>query len=70
MAMLIENSAPAMHEESQLFSVPVSFTERWRTETERMNPTTVLTDDGATGDIFSFHRAAMDFLIWLTSRWN
>ena len=54
MAMLIENSAPAMHEESQLFSVPVSFTERWRTETERLNPTTVLTDDGATGDINFF----------------
>ena len=54
MAMLIKNSVPAMHEGSQLFSVPVFFSKRWRTKTERLNPNTVLTDDGATGDINFF----------------
>ena len=43
-----------MHAESQLFSVPVTYTDRWRTETERINPTTILTDDGTTGDIYFF----------------
>ena len=50
-AYMIEDSVPAMHAESQLFSVPVSYTDRWRYETERINPTTILTDDGTSGDI-------------------
>ena len=53
MASIIEDSVPAMHEESQLFSVPISYTERWRTEYERINPTTVVSDDGTNSD-FSF----------------
>ena len=45
----LPDSAPAMHAESQLFSVPVSFTERWKTEHERINPTTVLNEEGHSG---------------------
>ena len=42
----------AMH--NQLFAVPATFTDRWRTEHERIHPTTALTDDGSSGDISFF----------------
>jgi len=51
MAFVLEDSEPAMHVENQLFAVPASFTDRWKTEHERINPVTTLTDDGGSGDI-------------------
>jgi hypothetical protein len=51
MAFLLESSAPAMAVENQLFAVPASFTDRWRTDHERIYPSTVLTDDGTAGDL-------------------
>ena len=54
MAFTLEGSAPAMRQESQLFSVPVSYTERWRTEHERIHPTTSITEGATSGDITFF----------------
>ncbi|XP_055357114.1 uncharacterized protein F54H12.2-like [Paramacrobiotus metropolitanus] len=55
MAMLMmENSEPAMQLENQLFALPATLTDRWRTEHEKLNPTTVLTDNGSAGDINFF----------------
>ncbi len=54
MAFILENSEPAMQVENQLFAVPTSFTDRWKTEHERINPVTILTEEGSSGDI-SFH---------------
>ncbi|GAU89452.1 hypothetical protein RvY_02001 [Ramazzottius varieornatus] len=51
----------------QLFSVPVTNTDRWRTETERINPTTILTDDGTTGDINFFLPASSNGLLDLAN---
>jgi hypothetical protein len=51
MAFLLENSAPAMAVHNQLFAVPATFTDRWRTEHERIHPSMALTDDGTSGDI-------------------
>jgi hypothetical protein len=50
-AYTLEGSAPAMHLESQLFSVPVSYTERWKTEHERLNPVATVPDGSSQGDI-------------------
>ena len=50
-AYTLEGSAPAMHAESQLFSVPVTYTERWKTEQERLNPTAMVADGSTNGDI-------------------
>ncbi|XP_055356608.1 uncharacterized protein F54H12.2-like [Paramacrobiotus metropolitanus] len=55
MAMLMmENSEPAMQLENQLFALPATLTDRWRTEHEKLNPTTILTDNGSAGDINFF----------------
>ena len=43
-----------MQVENQLFAVPATFTDRWRTEHEKIHPTSVLTDDGTAGDITFF----------------
>lgn len=43
-----------MQLENQLFTVPATFTDRWRTEHERIGPTAVLTDGGASGEIKFF----------------
>ncbi len=51
MAFILQDSEPAMQAENQLFAVPSSFTDRWKTEFERINPATVLTEDGSSGDI-------------------
>ena len=67
MAFLIEDSVPAMHAESQLFSVPISYTERYRTEHERLNPTTVISEDGTTGDINFFIPPSSNGLLDLSS---
>jgi len=48
---MLQDSEPAMQAENQLFAVPSTFTDRWRTEHERVNPTTVLVDEGAAGDL-------------------
>ena len=53
MSCIIEDSVLTMHEGSQLFSVPISYTERWRIEYERINPTTIVSNDGKNSD-FSF----------------
>ncbi|XP_055355053.1 uncharacterized protein F54H12.2-like [Paramacrobiotus metropolitanus] len=51
MAMLmVEDSEPAMQLENQLFALPATLTDRWRTENEKLNPTTILTDNGSAGD--------------------
>ena len=67
MAFLIEDSVPAMHAESQLFSVLISYTERYRTEHERLNPTTVISEDGTTGDINFFIPPSSNGLLDLSS---
>ena len=54
MAFLLENSEPAMAMHNQLFAVPATFTDRWRTEHERIHLTTALTDEGTSGDISFF----------------
>lgn len=54
MAFILENSAPAIQVESQLLSVPVSYTDRWRTENERIYPTSALTEEGTAEDIIFF----------------
>ena len=51
MAFILQDSQPAMQLENQLFAMPATFTDRWRTEHEKINPTTVLTEDGTAGDI-------------------
>ena len=40
-----------MQLENELFGVPTSLTDRWRTEHEKVNPVTVMNEDGASGDI-------------------
>ncbi|XP_055342629.1 uncharacterized protein F54H12.2-like [Paramacrobiotus metropolitanus] len=40
-----------MQLENQLFALPATLTDRWRTEHEKLNPTTILTDNGSAGDI-------------------
>ncbi|XP_055339280.1 uncharacterized protein F54H12.2-like [Paramacrobiotus metropolitanus] len=49
--LMMENSEPAMQLENQLFALPATLTDRWRTEHEKLNPTTILTDSGSAGDI-------------------
>ncbi|XP_055345379.1 uncharacterized protein LOC129593196, partial [Paramacrobiotus metropolitanus] len=39
---------------NQLFALPATLTDRWRTEHEKLNPTTILTDNGSAGDINFF----------------
>ena len=51
MAYTIEHSSPAMHAESQLFTVPVTYTDRWKSEWERIHPKTTFEEDGNSGDI-------------------
>ena len=51
MAYTIEHSSPAMHAESQLFTVPVTYTDRWKSEWERIHPKTTFEEDGSSGDI-------------------
>ncbi|OQV19439.1 hypothetical protein BV898_06553 [Hypsibius exemplaris] len=54
MAFTLEGSASAMHPESQMFSVPVTFTERWKVEHDRLHPTATLADGTTTGDMFFY----------------
>ncbi|XP_055339083.1 uncharacterized protein F54H12.2-like [Paramacrobiotus metropolitanus] len=55
MAMLMmANSEPAMQLENQLFALPATLTDRWRTEDEKLIPTAVLTDNRSAGDINFF----------------
>ncbi|XP_055337791.1 uncharacterized protein F54H12.2-like [Paramacrobiotus metropolitanus] len=49
--MMMPNSEPAMQLENQLFALPATLTDRWRTEHEKLNPTTIFTEDGTAGDI-------------------
>ena len=51
MAFILEGSQPSMQLENELFGVPTSLTDRWRTEHEKVNPVTVMNEDGASGDI-------------------
>jgi len=48
---MLEESEPAMLVENQLFAVPSSYTDRWKTEHEKLNPVTILSEDGSSGDI-------------------
>jgi len=50
MAFIFQGSEPAMQLENQLFAIPASFTDRWKTEHERINPVSVLTGEGSSGD--------------------
>ncbi|XP_055334067.1 uncharacterized protein F54H12.2-like [Paramacrobiotus metropolitanus] len=52
--LMMEHSEPAMQLENQLFALPATLTDRWRTEHEKLNPTTILTDNGSAGDINFF----------------
>ena len=57
MAFILEDSPSAMQAENDLFAVPASFTDRWKTEHEKVNPATILSEDGSSGDI-TFHLPA------------
>ena len=48
MAYTIEHSSPAMHAESQIFTIPVTYTDRWW---ERIHPKTTSEEQGSSGDI-------------------
>ncbi|XP_055345578.1 uncharacterized protein LOC129593316 [Paramacrobiotus metropolitanus] len=52
--LMVEDSEPAMQLENQLFALPATLTDRGRTENEKLNPTTILTDNGSAGDINFF----------------
>lgn len=43
-----------MHLVKQLFAVPATFSDQWKTEHKQNNPTTILTDDGTAGDVDFF----------------
>lgn len=51
---ILQESQPSMQIKNQLFAIPASFTDRWKTEHEKLYPTTILTEDGSSVDI-SFH---------------
>ena len=50
-AYTLEGSVLAMHLKSQLFGVPVSYTERWCTGHERINPTATIAEGSTTEDL-------------------
>lgn len=54
MAFLLKDSQPAMQLENQLFAVPATLTDRWKIKHERINPTTILTEDDTAGDVNFF----------------
>ena len=57
MAFILEDSHSAMQAENDLFAIPASFTDRLKTEHEKVNPATVLSEEGSSGDV-TFHLPA------------
>ena len=57
MAFVLEDSPSAMQAENDLFAVPASFTDRFKTEHEKVNPATVLSEEGNSSDA-TFHLPA------------
>lgn len=60
-----------MQVKNELFAVPATYTNRSRTVNERINPTTVVADDQAAGDvIFLFLPAAQVYLAYRVFAWT
>lgn len=53
MAFILQDSEPAMQMENQLYAIPCSVTDRWKTEQEKLSPTTILSDEGGLVILFS-----------------
>ena len=51
MAFILEHSEPAMLAENHLFTVPASYTDRWKTDEERIQPTAAVTEDMFCGEL-------------------
>lgn len=63
MVFIQGNALPAMRVGNQLFAVLATFTDRWRTKSAQFSLTTVLTDDGAGGDVdFFIPQSSSDLL--------